>query len=83
MSFKPIAIKMEQRTARRVGNLNVLLEGIVPVRLLVDQQIPPTRLSAVGYADTRPIAPGTDPVSLARNRRVTLSLHAIGNGALE
>lgn len=53
------------------------------VRLLVEQQIPPTRLSAAGYADTRPIAPGTDPVSLARNRRVTLSLRAIGSSALE
>lgn len=53
------------------------------VRLLVDQQIPPTRLSAVGYADTRPIAAGADPVSLAHNRRVTLSLRAIGSGALE
>lgn len=31
--FKPIAIKMEQRTARRVGHLNVLLEGILLVRL--------------------------------------------------
>ena len=31
--FKPIAIKMEQRTARRVAHLNVLLEGILLVRL--------------------------------------------------
>ncbi len=53
------------------------------VRLLVEQQIPPNRLSAVGYADTRPIAPGTDPVSLARNRRVTLSLHPSVGSALE
>lgn len=53
------------------------------VRLMVEQQIPPNRLSAVGYADTRPIAPGSDPVSLARNRRVTLSLHPTAAGALE
>lgn len=31
--FKPIAIKLEQRTARRLGRLNVLLEGILLVRL--------------------------------------------------
>lgn len=31
--FKPIAIKLEQRTARRVAMLNVLLEGIILVRL--------------------------------------------------
>lgn len=31
--FKPIAIKLEQRTARRVAHLNVLLEGILLVRL--------------------------------------------------
>lgn len=31
--FKPIAIKLEQRTARRVAMLNVLLEGVLLVRL--------------------------------------------------
>lgn len=31
--FKPIAIKLEQRTARRAAMLNVLLEGILLVRL--------------------------------------------------
>lgn len=31
--FKPIAIKLEQRTAGRVAMLNVLLEGILMVRL--------------------------------------------------
>jgi len=31
--FKPIAIKLEQRTAKRVAALNVLLEGILLVRL--------------------------------------------------
>jgi chemotaxis protein MotA len=31
--FKPIAIKLEQRAARRVGRLNVLLEGVLLVRL--------------------------------------------------
>ncbi|WP_084536756.1 motility protein A [Azospirillum halopraeferens] len=31
--FKPIAIKLEQRTARRAAALNVLLEGVLLVRL--------------------------------------------------
>jgi chemotaxis protein MotA len=31
--FKPIAIKLEQRTARRVTQLNILLEGVVLTHL--------------------------------------------------
>ena len=46
------------------------------VRRLIELGVEPQRLSALGYADTRPLAFGTDPVSLARNRRVTLSLQA-------
>lgn len=46
------------------------------VRALVDLGVPARRLSAVGYADTRPIAAGTDPASNARNRRVAISLQA-------
>lgn len=46
------------------------------VRRLVELGVPAQRLSAVGYADTRPIAPGTDPASLARNRRVAITLRA-------
>lgn len=46
------------------------------VRRLIELGVEPQRLSAVGHADTRPMAPGTDPVSLARNRRVTLSIQA-------
>lgn len=48
------------------------------VRRLIDLGIPAQRLSAVGYADTRPLAPGTDPASLARNRRVTITIQADG-----
>jgi chemotaxis protein MotA len=33
MVFKPIGVKLEQRTAQRVRDINVLLEGIVLVRL--------------------------------------------------
>lgn len=46
------------------------------VRALIEAGLPAGRLSAVGYADTRPLAEGTDPASLARNRRVTLTLQA-------
>jgi chemotaxis protein MotB len=46
------------------------------VRTLTELGVPARRLSAVGYADTRPIAAGRDPVSNARNRRVAISLQA-------
>lgn len=46
------------------------------VRTLSELGVPARRLSAVGYADTRPIAAGRDPVSNARNRRVAISLQA-------
>ena len=48
------------------------------VRMLIDAGLPAQRLSAVGFADTRPLAEGTDAASLARNRRVTLTLQADG-----
>lgn len=44
------------------------------VRALIALGLPPERLAAVGYADTKPLTMKTDPESLARNRRVTLSL---------
>lgn len=46
------------------------------VRELIELGVPARRLSAVGYADTRPIAMGRDPASNARNRRVAISLQA-------
>lgn len=42
------------------------------VRILVANGVPAERLVAVGYADTRPLAPNTDDANRARNRRVTL-----------
>jgi len=41
-------------------------------RYLIEQGIPAKRLSATGYADTRPIAGNDTPTGRARNRRVTL-----------
>lgn len=43
------------------------------LRYLVDEGgFPPERLSAAGYADTRPVSDQTDAASLARNRRVEI-----------
>lgn len=43
------------------------------VRHLVEfDGMPPQRISAVGYGDARPVAPGMDDASLAANRRVDL-----------
>jgi len=41
------------------------------VRYLIEHfQMPETRLSAAGYADTRPLYPASDPRSVTMNRRV-------------
>jgi chemotaxis protein MotB len=43
------------------------------LRHLVESDgLPPGRISAVGYGDARPVAPGMDEESLAMNRRVDL-----------
>ena len=43
------------------------------LRHLVESDgLPPGRVSAVGYGDARPVAPGMDEASLAMNRRVDL-----------
>jgi chemotaxis protein MotB len=42
------------------------------VRLLIDEGIAPTRLEAVGFADTRPLAKNDTPDGRAENRRVTI-----------
>lgn len=44
------------------------------VRHLVDQGVPPFRLSAMGRADNVPAAIGNDPISMAANRRVSILL---------
>ncbi|CAO3454858.1 OmpA/MotB family protein [Azospirillum largimobile] len=48
------------------------------VRRLIELGLPPDRLSAVGFADTRPLTTGADPVSMARNRRVAITIQADG-----
>lgn len=42
------------------------------VRALTESGLPPQRLRAIGYGDSRPIAQGSDETSRAQNRRVTL-----------
>lgn len=44
-------------------------------RYLIEHGIARERLRAVGYADTRPLEPGTTPQARARNRRVALVIH--------
>lgn len=46
------------------------------VRLFIDSGVAPARLSALGFAATRPVAPNTDPVGQARNRRVAVMILA-------
>lgn len=49
------------------------------VRVFAEAGIDPTRLSAVGYADQRPIADNLTEEGRARNRRVTIRLDAMYN----
>lgn len=44
------------------------------VKYLADQGIPQSRLAAAGFGEHQPIAEGTSPEALARNRRIELQL---------
>lgn len=44
------------------------------VRLLIDEGIPPSRLSAAGFGEFHPIDPGDDLAALRRNRRIEIKL---------
>ena len=46
------------------------------VRLFIDAGVAPQRLVASGYADTRPVDSNNTPEGRARNRRVTVMIHA-------
>jgi chemotaxis protein MotB len=51
------------------------------VRLFVANGVAATRLTAIGYADNRPVAPNDVPEGRSRNRRVTLMILDDGAGA--
>lgn len=57
------------------------------VRLFIDSGVGPARLSAIGFAATRPVAPNSDPAGQARNRRVAVMILAAlpetGGGPLQ
>ena len=61
-------------TARYPSNWELSTARATSVlRYLVEQRgLPGGRVAAAGYADTRPVAEGDDPASLARNRRVEI-----------
>jgi chemotaxis protein MotB len=44
------------------------------VRLFIANGVEPARLTALGFADQRPVEPNTTPESRARNRRVTVMI---------
>lgn len=52
-------------------------------RLLIEQQVDPANIRAIGYADTRPRADNTTEAGRNRNRRVTIILHMPRNESSE
>lgn len=61
-----------------------VFRGFWVVRHLIRQGVPATRLRAIGYADTRPVAGNDTAAGRARNRRVTLLVKpADGYSAVE
>jgi chemotaxis protein MotB len=46
------------------------------VRLFIDSGVEPRRLTAVGYADQRPVADNADAEGRARNRRVAITMES-------
>lgn len=49
--------------------------AISVVKFLVEQGIPPERLSATGYGEYQPTDPGSDDAALSRNRRIELKFN--------
>jgi chemotaxis protein MotB len=46
------------------------------VRLFIENRVAASRLTAIGYADQRPIADNTTPEGRARNRRVAITIES-------
>jgi chemotaxis protein MotB len=49
--------------------------AISVVKFLVEQGIPPERLSATGYGEYQPTDPGNDDAALSRNRRIEIKFN--------
>lgn len=49
--------------------------AISVVKFLVEQGIPPERLSATGYGEYQPTDPGSDDAALSRNRRIEIKFN--------
>jgi chemotaxis protein MotB len=50
------------------------------VRILVEHEVAPERLAAIGYGQYRPVDSNDTPEGRARNRRVSLTVVAPANG---
>lgn len=62
-------------TAEFAGNWELsAARAIAVVQFMISEGVPPTRLAATGFGEYQPIAPGSDPESLRRNRRIELRL---------
>ena len=48
----------------------------VAIYLIRRQNLSPDRISAVGYADTKPVAPNNTPHNRRRNRRIDMVIHS-------
>lgn len=48
--------------------------AIAVVRYLIDRDVPPNRLVAAGFGEFQPLATGTGPDALTRNRRIEFKL---------
>jgi len=79
MKAKPkVALQVEGHTddvpintARFASNWELSsARAIAVIRFFISEGIPPERLSAAGYADSRPIAPNDGPTNREINRRV-------------
>ncbi len=65
--------KVPISTSQFADNWNLsAARAIAVVRFLISQGVPPDRLAATGFAEFQPVAPGDDPESLRRNRRIEM-----------
>lgn len=56
--------------------LSIRRAGNVAIYLIRRQNLSPARISAAGYADTKPVAPNNTPRNRRRNRRIDMVVHS-------